>query len=190
MVGTLLTFTTVPLAALERIGIVVEQDDAEAYMHTWSVVGHLLGVAPDVLPLTYQEALDLQTQVFTKLQGPSPDALELGGALNQALASSFRLPVLRGLPASIITYLCGKEIAEINGVRADWLIMALEPLHLLATLIGQAQRHSHLMREFSSLVSAAMFRDFLHANRPGRPGFTMPRSLSSRVSDMHARWTL
>ena len=58
LLGTLLTFTQVVFEVFERFQTPVPAAQAEAYLHSWSVVGHLLGVRPDLLPLDRARPLD------------------------------------------------------------------------------------------------------------------------------------
>jgi hypothetical protein len=189
LLATLLTFTTVPLAALDRLGVGYTPQEAEAYMHIWCVVGHLLGLSCP-LPITFEEGKDLQLRLMGKLQGPSPDATVLGGALNRAMVESLEVPPLTAMPPALITYFCGREIARINGVHSDWLMLGFEPLRLLLRLMGLAERHTVLVRYLVRDVTSVLLAEFLEANRPGRPGFAMPDQLATRVRRVQARWRL
>jgi hypothetical protein len=190
LLGTLLTFTTVTLAALRRQGIGYDQADAEAYMHAWCVVGHFLGIQPDLLPMALEDAQDLQSRMFPRLQGPSGDALLLGRALATNLGQSLDWRPLRGLPGSLITYFVGREIAAINGVHSDWTRLAFGPSHFILGLVGQAERHDALVKDVADRVTAAVLADFLRRNPQGRPPFVMPRQLHSRVVDLQSAWRL
>jgi hypothetical protein len=189
LLATLLTFTTVPLAALDRLGVGYTSEEAEAYMHTWCVVGHLLGLTCH-LPISFEEAKDLQGRLCARLQGPSPDAAILGRALNQAMVDSAMVKPLSDLPPALITYFCGREIAAIDGVESDWLMLGFEPLRLLLHMVGLAERHTVIVRRLVLEVTAVLLGEFLQANRPGRPGFAMPEELATRVQRIHARWRI
>jgi hypothetical protein len=189
LLGTLLTFTTVPLAALDRLGIGYTAEEADAYMHTWCVVGYLLGLTCR-LPITFEEAKELQVRLMAKLQGPSPDAVELGQALNQAMVDSLTVPPLTYMPPAMITYFCGRKVAAINGVHSDWLLLGFEPLRLFMRLLGLAERHNQIVRHVVREVTGVLLAEFLEANRPGRPGFAMPDELATRVRRIHAKWRI
>jgi ER-bound oxygenase mpaB/B'/Rubber oxygenase, catalytic domain len=189
LLGTFLTFTTVALATLERQGLDYDPDDAEAYVHAWCVVAFLLGVRSDLLPISLDDARDLQARMFPRLQGPSQDALYLGRALNKALSDSLPWP-LRGLPGSLITFYTSPEIAAINGVRTDWTKLAIGPLRWLMGLISQDERHDRLVKDLADHMTAAVLTKFLGANRPGREPFAMPRELQGRIDSVQKRWRL
>ena len=65
LLGTLTTFTVVVIESLEKMGVTVSDEHRDGYLHTWLVVGHLLGIDYDRLrsrpfnrdlePLTYFE---------------------------------------------------------------------------------------------------------------------------------------
>jgi hypothetical protein len=50
LAATLMSFSWIVMDGLRRMGHPVSDADAEAYLHCWKVVGHLLGVEPDLLP--------------------------------------------------------------------------------------------------------------------------------------------
>ena len=82
LLGTLATFTVIVIEALETMGIVVSEAEREAYLHTWLVVGHLLGIDYSLLrrgtfkktlePLTYFEMQLVSDSIFRRQATPSP----------------------------------------------------------------------------------------------------------------------
>ena len=44
LLETLLTFTEIVFEVFDRTGVVYTEDDADAYLHTWSLIGYYLGV--------------------------------------------------------------------------------------------------------------------------------------------------
>src|SRR4029453_9478056 len=44
LVGTMLSFSTVVIDGLRTMGIMVRDDEAEAWFHLWRVVGFMLGI--------------------------------------------------------------------------------------------------------------------------------------------------
>ncbi|MDY7103587.1 MAG: oxygenase MpaB family protein [Actinomycetota bacterium] len=60
LLSTLLDFTLTTWAALEKMGVSLTEDDMEAHLHLWSVVGYLMGIDhPDALPLDLDSAGEL-----------------------------------------------------------------------------------------------------------------------------------
>ncbi len=50
LAGTLLAFSTVTLEGAAALGLRIHRQDAEAYFHTWKVIGHILGIDPRLYP--------------------------------------------------------------------------------------------------------------------------------------------
>ena len=72
LAGTLLSFSYVPIEPLVRLGIPVTQADQEDYLYTWSVVGEMLGVRPEVRPTTVDEATALVMAIRRRQHSVSP----------------------------------------------------------------------------------------------------------------------
>ncbi|KAJ3187207.1 hypothetical protein HK101_009458 [Irineochytrium annulatum] len=53
MIATLLSFSSVVLAGLARLGIPITAQEAYDYSQTWRYIGHLIGVRDDVNPLQW-----------------------------------------------------------------------------------------------------------------------------------------
>jgi hypothetical protein len=59
MAGTLMSFSALVLEGMEQLGIVLEPVEKEAYVHCWRVVGHIIGLHPDLIPKNAADALAL-----------------------------------------------------------------------------------------------------------------------------------
>lgn len=59
MAGTLMSFSALVLEGMEQLGIVLEPVEKEAYVHCWRVVGHIVGLHPDLIPENAADALKL-----------------------------------------------------------------------------------------------------------------------------------
>jgi hypothetical protein len=59
MALTLQTFAYVILRGLARLGLALSAQQNDDYIHTWSVIGHFLGIRDELLPGTYAQARDL-----------------------------------------------------------------------------------------------------------------------------------
>ena len=91
LLGTLTTFTVVVIESLTKMGVKYTDEERDAYLHTWLVVGHLLGVNYDLLrehpfnkdlePLTYFEMQLVKEAVFRRHAAPSASGQILTRAL-------------------------------------------------------------------------------------------------------------
>jgi len=189
LVGTLLTFTVVVFETLERQGMPASEADAEAYLHLWCVVGHLLGIRPDVLPIPLAEAREVSAMIREREWGPSTDGELLGGALVGAIQRSLP-PPLRGVPPAAIRWYNGPEVARYNGVHGGNLTEAtFAPLRVGFGLFGLASSHEWLLHQLTMRCTAFVLGDFVRHGRTGhRPAFTVPEDLQARIRHPMRRW--
>ncbi|NML42778.1 carotenoid biosynthesis protein [Ramlibacter sp. G-1-2-2] len=125
---TLLTFGYVFLRGLRKLGLPLTPEQERAYLHAWNVVGHALGIRPELLAHTMEEAEamfeQLQARAFAKPADPDVRA-PLGRALMNAMANSIALPVLRNVPVPMTRWLIGRKTANAIGVRRGGLLATL-----------------------------------------------------------------
>ncbi|ELR73442.1 hypothetical protein C900_04294 [Fulvivirga imtechensis AK7] len=80
LAGTLMSFGPVILSGLRHLNIQLTQQESDAYMHCWKVVGYLMGIDEALLPNTYDEGFELATRIL-KHQAAESDE---GKALTQS----------------------------------------------------------------------------------------------------------
>ena len=181
LLETLLTFTEIVFEVFDRTGIVYSEEDADAYLHTWSLIGHYLGVRDDLLPLTRAQTAVLMPIVRRRQFGPSTPGPVLMAAL---LEQGTRLapPGLRGLPASTVRYYVGDATADLLGVpKANWTRNLFEPLGDLSRRVSLEKLHHRLLQALSTKVGFGMLSLAVRAERYGdRPAFAVPTSLAAR----------
>jgi hypothetical protein len=87
---TLLTFHYIFLRGLRKLGLGLPPQDEQAYLHTWNVVGHILGIESSLMPHTMEQAeasfneIQARARLSPYLPDPRP---ELGAALMKAMLS-------------------------------------------------------------------------------------------------------
>ncbi|MGH9077728.1 MAG: oxygenase MpaB family protein [Acidimicrobiales bacterium] len=181
LVETLLSFTEVVFEVFDRAGVAYDDGDAEAYLHTWSVVGHLLGIRPDLLPLHRPDTRALMAVVRRRQFAPSAAGRALAAAL---LDQGRRLtpPGLRGLPATAIRYLVGDEVADLLDLpRSDWTRVVFGPLAKVSRRLSAQAVHHRLVRAVSARAGRGMLQLAVSAERGGdRPAFAIPGALADR----------
>jgi hypothetical protein len=178
LAGTLMTFSVVLLDALATAGIDVSSDDEEAFLHLWKVAGHLLGVAPALLPVDVVDARAMM-QVIRDDQWASSAA---GRLLAAELITSMReyLPtkLLGDLPAVLIRFFAPAPAPKLLGIEgANSLDRVLDAGMRFGSILGRAageEGRRNLIRRMSrdlmvGLVSAQ------RAER--RPIFQIPSAL-------------
>ena len=107
----LLTFGHLIPEGLERWGAVVSQEQKDAFLHLWRLVGHIMGINDDYTTDDWDEARALMEAILEKEAAPSP----MGEKLTVALMSFLReyLPHLPAglrdrIPAELIISQLGK----------------------------------------------------------------------------------
>jgi ER-bound oxygenase mpaB/B'/Rubber oxygenase, catalytic domain len=181
LVETLLTFTEIVFEVFDRTGIVYTPEEANDYLHTWSVIGFHLGIRPDLLPLTREQTAELMPRVRQRQFGES----EAGRLLTEALLDQggrLTLPGLRGLPATTVRYYVGDEVADLLGVpSADWTRILFGPLADLSRRLSAERLHRRALTRLSDRIGFGMLSLAVEAERyGGRTTFQVPTSLAAR----------
>ena len=117
---TLLTFSYIFLKGMRTMGLGLQREDEEAYLHTWNVMGHILGVRPELMAHTMDEATVLfeHMQTWGRAHPVSPDARPaLGRSLMGVMACSIRIPYLRRIPVPMTQWLIGSQASRDTGVN-------------------------------------------------------------------------
>jgi hypothetical protein len=181
LLETLLTFTEIVFEVFDRTGIVYSEQDADAYLHTWSLIGYYLGIRDDLLPLTRSQTSVLMPIVRRRQFGPSEPGPVLTAAL---LEQGTRLapPGLRGLPAATVRYYIGDATADLLHVpKANWTRNLFEPLADLSRRVSLEKLHYRLLQAVSAKIGFGMLSLAVRAERYGdRPAFAVPTSLAGR----------
>jgi hypothetical protein len=115
MAYVILTFSWVGLRSMDRLEIDVSQAEREAYVHAWSVVGHVMGVRDDLLAHSVEQARQLFDLIKARRRGASPE----GKALTAALLGWMQgeMPhLLQHMPGEIMERLMDREDLLLLGV--------------------------------------------------------------------------
>ena len=95
--------------------------EAEAYIHTWNLVGHQLGIRSDLLPLDWADSEAIWEHIKARAYAESDAGRELTAAAIECMRDLIRIGPLGGLPASGIRHYLGDQTAQLLGVpKADW----------------------------------------------------------------------
>jgi hypothetical protein len=176
LLGTLTTFTVVVIETLAKMDVEVSPKERDAYLHTWLVVGYLLGIDYDLLrshpfskklePLTYFEMQLVRDSIFRRHAAPSASGQILIRALMQAQEDA--LPrALRPLPPAAMRRFIGDDAADLLQIPpagpARVLLNAFGPLGSAVDWIGQGRVLTPRLAD----MSAEMFRRWIAADESG-----------------------
>jgi hypothetical protein len=192
MAGTLLTFSVVTLRALRKLGYTPSAREAQAYYHTWRVVGFLLGVDERLLPAGLEEGERLADLIFERVFAPSVQGREMTRVLIERLDHLVPGQIFEGLAATLIRYLVGDETADLLAVPpSDWSHAVMKPLWLLGWLVEGSER-SELTAKLCELFGRMLVEGLVWVGQGGsRPPFRIPEVLQEswrvRASEERAR---
>ena len=168
---TLLTFGYVFLQGMRTLGLPLTKQQEEATLHAWNVAGHVLGIRPDLMAHTMEEAAAMfdSLQAMARAQPSAPDVRPgLGRALMDTMARSIRLPVIRRLPVPMTRWLIGAQSARETGVNervgfATWLTfsIALASVQVIDGLVRLVLPRFSLTRMFTRVVGYHLLTRFL-----------------------------
>ena len=123
MAFVILTFSYVGLRSMERLEVDFSDAEREAYVHAWSVIGHVMGVKDDYLVHSYDEARRVFEHIKARRKGASPEGQALTAALLAWMEEEMPL-LLRGLPREMMCRLLDAQDLPLLGLQPE------EPSHL------------------------------------------------------------
>lgn len=111
---TLMSFTQVVLVGLKRLGLSISEQEAQAYLDVWVVVGRILGIDANALPRTVEEAEELTSALAIEAQRDTLSGKQLTDALVGLVGDV--LGPLSFLRHSLIRYFTGPVLANLLGL--------------------------------------------------------------------------
>ncbi|MBF8174594.1 MULTISPECIES: oxygenase MpaB family protein [Streptomyces] len=99
-------------------------EDQEAFLHSWQVAVHLLGVPDEYIPKTWAAAHAQSEQVLTPILTPTTEGVELAEDL-LGLTAQIDLGVTRGFLNEFVRYVLSDEVGDWLGLRRDHAAAAL-----------------------------------------------------------------
>jgi hypothetical protein len=112
---TLLTFHYIFLRGLRTLGLRESRENEEAYLHTWNVLGHVLGIEHRLMADTMEQAKAMfeAIQQRGRQEACAPDPRpDLGWALMRTMQSYIPFRVLKPFPVLLTRYLCGSPCQD------------------------------------------------------------------------------
>jgi len=182
LAGTLMTFSIVALDALRTLGVSVSGAEADAYHHSWNVVGHVLGIDERLIVDDVGDAQRLWEEIKRRQWAPSPEGVAMTHALIEAMEHNTPGSVFDGLPSYLVRFLGGDDLGDMLAVRRrDWTSLIGGPLRLFAAAEDMLTDDSALAGGISARFSRQLLEGFSWIARGGeRAPFAIPQELASR----------
>lgn len=121
--GGTIDFSVAAIHVMDRFGVAMDPDDARAYMHTWLVVGAMLGVDEELLtspadptqPMSLEEAQFAARVILFRQIGPTIAGRRLMDGLLGLIDDWFPRP-LRRIPRAMMYAAMNDELAHVLGL--------------------------------------------------------------------------
>ncbi|RZM27355.1 MAG: DUF2236 domain-containing protein [Pedobacter sp.] len=138
MAGTNLSFSLIVTRGMKKLGIKVSPQDEEAFLHVWSVIGHLMGLNEDLIPKNKWEADNLDLAIKDREFRASNHGAELTQSLINHIMSVNTSKATADDIIGLMRYLLGNEIADMLSMKKATLpsykLMLLKSLNFLKQL--------------------------------------------------------
>jgi hypothetical protein len=179
LAGTLMSFSHVALDGLNKLGVDLTEQDRQAYLHCWNIVGHMLGVHDDLLPNNSAQAKVLADAIATHQFGPTQDGKDLTQALVDMMDHILPGTVFHKMPAIMIRFFLGKEWAGWLGIHEGFLEeLAVKPIRFLGLTLGDLTEDCKALGDMAEKMSTLLIGSLMFVERGGdRPSFAIPTEL-------------
>jgi hypothetical protein len=179
MAATLISFSHITLDGLRRLGYALADEDAAAYLHFWNVVGHILGVRPDMLAVDLADAAALAARFAERQFAPCDEGRMMTRALVEMMQHEIPGNLFDPAPEMLIRYFLGDATAGILAVAQGRISDLLAgPLRLLARASSDVDRQFQDIARVHELFSRALLEGMLLVARGTRGvTFSIPTEL-------------
>ena len=179
LAGTLLSFSAITIAGLERLGYVLSNEEIEGYLHAWKVVGHILGIRPEMLPVDYADAKALSARIAARQFAACEEGQYMTRALVQLLQHIIPGNLFDAVPELLMRHFLGDRTADLLAVAPERTAQILTgPLQLLAHTGSTLIHASNELARVHELFGRALIEGIVLVGRGGkRIPFTVPTEL-------------
>jgi hypothetical protein len=120
LVGTLMSFSWIVVDALRKLGVRVDDREAEDYHYRWRAIGEMLGIDPVAIPVDLAQAAELTRTIAERNHRASEEGVLMTRALFDLHANSLPLGFEGAAPA-LTRFLLGDEVCTLVGLpRTRW----------------------------------------------------------------------
>lgn len=179
LVGTLGAFGFHFMDGLRKLNVRFLTRDADDYIHTWNVIGHIMGIQRSLLPQNFEEATYLAGRINERHFKASPEGKALQEALTSFMQSVLPGETFNGLPIALTRHFLGNDRADLIGIpSSDWTQFSLIPFRAFNTVLSSANQDIPPVARAVELFSQKMIDNLLLMERGGeRSHFHIPETL-------------
>ena len=169
MAGTMGTFGFCFVDGLSKLNVEISSREADDYIHTWNVIGHITGVQRPLHPRNMAEASHLADRINERHFAPSPEGQAMQEAMTGYLQSLLPGTILNGLPTTLTRLFIGEERANAIGLPPnDWTRVSFGPLRLVNGLVSNANSEITSLARATSFLGQKMIENLLTNQNGGR----------------------
>ncbi|HQR33674.1 MAG TPA: oxygenase MpaB family protein [Blastocatellia bacterium] len=182
MAMTMMAFSFTVIECLKKFGIQVTPEQAEAYLHSWKVVGHLLGLRDEMLPENMDDAGALLAAIHRRQFEFSDDGKDMAEALVALMENQLPGTFFDGFAPTLIRYLLGDEMGDLLRLpQTDWTKKLIGPFRELCGLEQDEVEESVVMRKVVDVAGREFLKGLVWLERGGtRAPFKIPQHLRER----------
>ena len=178
LAGTLCAFSTAVLDGLARLDVDLSRAEIDAYMHTWNVVGHVMGVREELLPANFAEGRALSDRIAERCFEACPEGQMMNRALLEMMAEMVPGTALDGVPAQFVRHFVGDAVADMLAVPDRGESPLLRAWQVFGRVSDDATDRSLVVRQLARRFSGLFIDGLMLANRGGqRLPFNIPTEL-------------
>lgn len=127
MAGTLMAFSALVINGLTQVGVELTTEQKDAYIHTWNIVGHFIGLDPRLYPKTFEEGWELGISIIKRNLEESENGKFLVDSLIQnSKTYFFKSSLFDSIPEYLIGFFVedvskaiNQDIAKVIGLESD-----------------------------------------------------------------------
>ncbi|WP_109831456.1 oxygenase MpaB family protein [Reichenbachiella versicolor] len=202
LAGTLMSFGPVILSGLKKLNIDLSDEEVDAYMHCWKVIGYCMGIQEELLPETFEDGFELATKILVHQAEESEAGKELTKSCILFMKNIVPGNSFDDVPAFMIDYFfedlskaSDKDLSSIVAVGSkidlkDKIVLSVAKF--VTGLIGSLD-HSEFVRKLTSLFNRALLQGIIyHFNDGKQVQFNIPPSLQKDwkiVENWENDWT-
>lgn len=178
MLLALLTFSHDVVGGLRKLGVELDDQDAEDFLYTWGVIGELLGIRRDMIPRSMAEAAQLRSLIARRQYGPSPEGVQLTAALVELHDQVMPGEAFDGFLTAIIRLLVGNQVADWMEIPKSGWDRIVRHYELLGSYLELVDRATGSLGDLvDELAYRSLTRMAIAATNYERAGFLIPPEL-------------
>jgi hypothetical protein len=157
MAATTLLFSLSVLDGLRDLGFRITDEEAHSYMQLWRYVGRVIGVDPEILPTSEQEARDLADMMEVTMGDPDEDSRALVRALFEHAVARARNDRQRANLIRRAQFGYGLSRSLIGDERADKLGIPRNRFRYIVPALRRVVSAAETIRTRSSIANRVAY---------------------------------